>query len=55
MRKILLASTALVAMGVSAASADISLSGSAKFTYNSWSTSDTVDGALGDNINIFDK
>ena len=49
MRKILLASTALVAMGVSAASADISLSGSAKFTYNSWSTSDAVSGALGQN------
>ena len=49
MRKILLASTALVAMGVSAASADISLSGSAKFTYNSWSTSATVDGATGAN------
>ena len=38
MRKILLASTALVAMGVSAASADISISGSSKWTYNSWST-----------------
>ena len=35
MRKILLASTALVAMGVSAASADISISGSAKWTYSS--------------------
>ena len=49
MRKILLASTALVAMGVSAASADITLSGSAKFTYNSWSTSATTDGATGAN------
>ena len=39
MRKILLASTALVAMGVSAASADISISGSAKWTYSSWSNS----------------
>ena len=37
MRKILLASTALVAMGVSAASADITLSGDAKWTYSSWS------------------
>ena len=37
MRKILLASTALVAMGVSAASADITLSGNAKWTYSSWS------------------
>jgi hypothetical protein len=39
MRKILLASTALVAMGVSAASADISISGSAKWTYSAWSNS----------------
>ena len=39
MRKILLASTALVAMGVSAASADISISGAAKWTYSSWSNS----------------
>lgn len=39
MRKILLASTALVAMGVTAASADISISGAAKWSYSSWSNS----------------
>jgi hypothetical protein len=38
MRKVLLATTALVALGgVSAASADISLSGSAAFQYHTWS------------------
>ena len=38
MRKVLLATTALVALGgVSAASADISVSGSAEFQYDSWS------------------
>ena len=43
MRKILLASTALVALGVSAASADISISGAAKWTYtNSSKASDTA-------------
>ena len=43
MRKILLASTALVAMGVSAASADITLSGNAKWSYKSWSLTDSTD------------
>ena len=44
MRKILLASTALVAMGVSAASADISISGSGKWSYSNVSKStDTAD------------
>ena len=43
MRKILLASTALVAMGVSAASADITLSGNAKWTYSSWSVTGSTD------------
>ena len=43
MRKILLASTALVALGVSAASADISISGAAKWTYTAHSsTGDTA-------------
>ena len=38
MRKVLLATTAIVALGgVSAASADISVSGSAEFQYDSWS------------------
>ena len=45
MRKILLASTALVALGVSAASADISISGSGKWTYSSWSTGADAAGA----------
>ena len=45
MRKILLASTALVALGVSAASADISIAGSGKWTYNSWSTGADAAGA----------
>ena len=40
MRKILLASTALVALGVSAASADISISGSGKWSYTNNSNSD---------------
>ena len=40
MRKVLFATTALVALGgVSAASADISVSGSAEFQYDSWSGS----------------
>ena len=44
MRKILLASTALVALGVSAASADISISGSGKWSYtNASKSSDTAD------------
>ena len=42
MRKVLLATTALVAMGgVSAASADVSLAGSGHFTYSSWSDNAT--------------
>ena len=45
MRKILLASTALVALGVSAASADISISGSAKWNYSSFSTNSDAAGA----------
>ena len=48
MRKILLASTALVALGVSAASADISISGSAKWTYSSWSVTGADAGASND-------
>jgi len=45
MRKVLLATTALVAIGgVSAASADVSLSASASWTYDSWSD-DTATGA----------
>ena len=50
MRKILLASTALVAMGVSAASADISISGSGKWTYNSVSKSTDATGVSGDSM-----
>ena len=43
MRKVLLATTALVAMGgVSAASADISVSGGHEFKYQSWSGSDST-------------
>ena len=43
MRKVLLATTALVAMGgVSAASADVSLAGSGTFTYQSWSDNATT-------------
>ena len=42
MRKVLLASTALVAMaGVNAATADISFSGNSTFDYNAWSDSAT--------------
>ena len=48
MRKILLASTALVALGVSAASADISISGNAKWSYTS--KSDSTAGASGDSF-----
>ena len=48
MRKILLASTALVALGVSAASADISISGSGKWSYKS--ISDSTAGASGDSF-----
>lgn len=45
MRKVLLATTALVALGgVSAASADVSLSASASWTYDSWSD-DTATGS----------
>jgi hypothetical protein len=48
MRKVLLATTALVALGgVSAASADISLSGSAAFQYKTWS--DTAANSSGAN------
>jgi len=43
MRKVLLATTALVAMGgVSAASADISISGFGRYTYASWSDNATT-------------
>ena len=48
MRKILLASTALVALGVSAASADISISGSGKWSYTSASNSDDTANESGD-------
>lgn len=48
MRKVLLATTALVALGgVSAASADVSLSASASWAYDSWSD-DTATGAAAD-------
>ena len=50
MRKILLASTALVAMGVSAASADISISGSGKWSYSSVSKSTDAAGVSGDSM-----
>ena len=50
MRKILLASTALVAMGVSAASADISISGSGKWSYSSVSKSTDATGVSGDSM-----
>ena len=50
MRKILLASTALVAMGVSAASADISISGSGKWSYSSVSKSTDGTGVSGDSM-----
>jgi hypothetical protein len=42
MRKVLLATTALVALNVSAASADISISGNMEFEYLSTSTTDTM-------------
>ena len=43
MRKVLLATTAIVALGgVSAASADISVSGGAEFKYDSWSGSNST-------------
>jgi hypothetical protein len=49
MRKILLATTALVALGgVSAASADISLSGSAAWQYKSWSDTAANTGGAND-------
>jgi len=54
MRKVLLATTALVALGgVSAASADVSLSASASWTYDSWSddtaAADAASGATTNN------
>ena len=49
MRKILLASTALVAVaGISAASAEISFSGSADFTYTSISDDVTDNATAGE-------
>ena len=52
MRKVLLATTALVALGgVSAASADISVSGSAEFQYDSWSGT-SADSASANDTNI---
>ena len=54
MRKILLASTALVAVaGISAASAEISLSGNTAWGYNSWSDDATDDATTGVNNNKF--
>ena len=50
MRKILLASTALVALGVSAASADISISGSGKWTYSNTSKSTDNSSVSGDKM-----
>ena len=50
MRKVLFATTALVALGgVSAASADISVSGSAEFQYDSWSGSHASSATADDN------
>ena len=49
MRKVLFATTALVALGgVSAASADISVSGSAEFQYDSWSGSSATSNSTND-------
>ncbi|MBT5574047.1 MAG: porin [Alphaproteobacteria bacterium] len=54
MRKILLASTALVAIaGVSAASAEVSISGNTAFGYNSWSDDGTDAATSGANNNKF--
>ena len=51
MRKILLTTTALIALGsVSAVAADVSLSGNARFRYNTWSD-DNVDAANSGNNN----
>ena len=50
MRKILLASTALVALGVSAASADISISGSGKWSYTNASKSSDTSDVSGDSM-----
>jgi hypothetical protein len=50
MRKILLTTTALIALGsVSAVAADVSLSGNMRFRYNSWSDDNAV--AAGENNN----
>jgi outer membrane protein OmpU len=52
MRKVLLATTALVALGgVSAASADVSLSASASWAYDSWSDDTAVGSAAATNTN----
>jgi len=52
MRKVLLATTALVAIGgVSAASADVSLSASASWTYDSWSDDTATGSAAATNTN----
>ena len=49
MRKVLFATTALVALGgVSAATADISVSGAAEFQYDSWSGSDATSSTAND-------
>jgi len=54
MRKILLATTALVAVaGVSAANADVSFSGGSAFLYNTWSDDATNNAANGVNDNSF--
>ena len=54
MRKILLASTALVAVvGISAANAEISLSGNTAWGYNSWSDDATDTATSGQNNNKF--
>ena len=54
MRKILLASTALVAVaGISAASAEISLSGNTAWGYNSWSDNVADTATEGENNNKF--
>jgi hypothetical protein len=54
MRKILLATTALVAVaGVSASNADVSFTGGSAFLYNTWSDDTTNDAANGVNDNSF--
>ena len=56
MRKVLLASTALVALGsVSAMAADVTISGSAEWQYESYSSSDTMTGPTNGSKTDFDQ